>query len=449
MMKNGQLREKSNPTTYGVKKFALVVLVVLAALGPMHDGSSEERAEDGFRPAFDTKNYSKAYEIIQGKLLEIYGKRVDDKRVPSDAITPRKLEESLDLNRLFKKRSAGGFFEEDNPTLHELHIFGARSLYNMERFDGALNHYYQALRFKTLKFGEDDRVFYEIALVYRKMGHPAAYVRALEAAYTLEPGNREYSLLIGRALSRGGDHKKAIFHLERYVEVQTGKEVDPGIYLTLGNLNEETGRYLETVRWYKEYLRLKPEDGYIQFALGHLCTHNTGDHRLALASLGKALEILPETEFFRKAKASEYMADIFLMDLEYGKAVEYYEKVIQYQSGLKAGIDRKTAEIEKAQIEIRAIKTDMIKNRDSRRYSEYEYLQTEKGKLEQEKRESLYAFNKLNAGKVRWNMAVAMEKLEKPEKAITYYRECIGFNYQANSARERIQKIQLKINRGY
>ncbi len=286
-------------------------------------------------------------------------------------------------------------------------------------------------------------------MVFNKLNLPSAYGKALEAAYTLKPQNMDYSLLLGKYLNGTIQKKKAIFHLHRYIESKKNESVDPELLLMIGNLNEQIGRYIETEKYYKAYLKVKPDDGNIHYALGYLAYERTGNHRLARHSFRRALDLLPETEVFRRAKANEYQGDIYMKDLEYGTAVDLYKKAIEYQDRIKAQIDKSNAEITKKNVEINSLKSLMIKNRDSQRYSEYEYLLDEKGKLEMEKRNREYAFNKLNAGKIRWNMAESLLRMEKLHEAMDYYRQCIYYNYNPDNARDMIYKIQLKIKRGY
>jgi len=73
----------------------------------------------------------------------------------------------------------------------------------------------------------------------------------------------------------------------------------------------------------------------------------------------------------------------------------------------------------------------------------------EESKLRLERRERLYSYSKLDAGRVRWNMAECHERLGKLDDAIRYYRECIAFDYEPSKARDRVIKLQLKISRGY
>jgi tetratricopeptide (TPR) repeat protein len=394
-------------------------------------------------------DYAGAYEAIRGRLLAIYDRRVDNRRVPTDFITAKKLEERINVNDLYRKRVAEGFFIEKNIELYTLHLDAARCLFRLGRLDESLNHYGQCLRFKELEPEKDDVIFSEIADVFRKRGDERAYARAMEAAYALNPGNHEHSLRLGVALYRTQEKKRALFHLERFIRWKGERLENPGLYLMIANLNEDTGRYLETVRYYQEYLAAKPDDGHIHFALGHLAFTRTGNYVLARASLARALELLPESDIFRRSKAYEYSADMAMRDLEFEKAVSLYGETIVYQDRIKKSLEEKDREIEKLNSDIRGVKSSLLKQPDFDTYTQYEYLMEEESKLRLERREKLYSYSKLDAGRVRWNMAECHERLGKLDDAIRYYRECIAFDYDSSRARDRIVKLQLKISRGY
>jgi len=369
--------------------------------------------------------------------------------VPTDFITAKKLEERINVNDLYRKRVAEGFFIEKNIELYTLHLDAARCLFRLGRLDESLNHYGQCLRFKELEPEKDDVIFSEIADVFRKRGDERAYARAMEAAYALNPGNHEHSLRLGVALYRTQEKKRALFHLERFIRWKGERLENPGLYLMIANLNEDTGRYLETVRYYQEYLAAKPDDGHIHFALGHLAFTRTGNYVLARASLARALELLPESDIFRRSKAYEYSADMAMRDLEFEKAVSLYGETIVYQDRIKKSLEEKDREIEKLNSDIRGVKSSLLKQPDFDTYTQYEYLMEEESKLRLERREKLYSYSKLDAGRVRWNMAECHERLGKLDDAIRYYRECIAFDYDSSRARDRIVKLQLKISRGY
>jgi tetratricopeptide (TPR) repeat protein len=432
----------------GAILLAVVTMAALLLIPPRVHLNAQDAPPD-YIESYSKGDYAKAYETIRKRLLAIYDTRVENKRVPTDFITAKKLEERVNMNDLFRNRVAEGFFIERNIELHTLHLDAARSLFRLERLDEALNHYGQCLRFKELEPEKDDGIIMEIAGVYKKRGDERAYAHALEAAYGLNPRKYEYSLRLGVALYRTAEKKRAIFHLERYLQWRGEGVDDPGLYLMIGNLNEDIGRYLETVRYYREYLAAKPGDGYIHFALGHLAFTRTGDFGLARSSFERALELLPENEIFRRSKAYEYTADMAMKDLDFEKAIRLYGETIVFQDRIKKLLEEKDREIGKLSADIRGVKTSLMKKPDFDTYNQYEFFLEEESRLRLERRERLYSYSKLNAGKVRWNIAECSERLERLDDAMRYYRECIAFDYNSSRARERIVKLQLKISRGY
>ncbi len=430
----------------------IITSLLLLAFIPVY---AQNAAETDYASYYNRGDYEKALEIIRAKLTEIYDKRVDNKRVPMEIISFKKAEkeaeEAGNINYLFTIRKAEGFFIEDNSELSALHLAAARCLVKIPEFDTALNHYYQSLRFKQVEYKKDDAIYYEISRIYKAAGHFNAYVNTLESACTLNPDNYDYSLELGSALQPTREKKRAIYHLERYIKSKGDNLENPDLYIKLGNLYEDIGRYLETAEYYKKYLQQKENDGYIHFALGYLAFAHIGDYELAVSCFEKALSILPENEIFRRSKAHEISGDIRMNELEFEDAISSYLSTVKYQDSMLREIKDKEAKIKALTTRIRDVKSSIIKERGRafEKYNEYEYLEEEKGKIELENREKKYQMAKLNIGKTRWNIAESYEKLEKLEDAIKYYREAISFNYKSNESRKKIVKLQLKIKRGY
>ena len=99
--------------------------------------------------------------------------------------------------------------------------------------------------------------------------------------------------------------------------------------------------------------------------------------------------------------------------------------------------------------EIREAKSAIKTEKLYERYDKYQKLNLEKGKLEFTNREMKYEFWKINPGKIRWNMALSYERMDKPDQAIQYFNEAVSFDYNSNEARDKIRKLKLKIKRGY
>jgi len=432
-----------------MNKIICITLIITAAIGCMTSPlTAQNRESEEYINYFNNGNYIKSLEIINKKLDEVYSTRVEDKRIPTGFITMKDVSKEVDLKMIFRNRKVEPFLIEDKPGISILHLYAARNYFKLTNYDYSLNHYIQCLRFKKVEEKKDDIIYYEIAQVFKKGNYFNAYVNFLETASSLNMDNYGYSLELGRALYRTKMKKRAIYHLERYLS-GADEPFSPELYLMLGNLYEDIGKYLETEKYYIKYLEKKPDDGNIHFALGHIAFLRTGNYPLALSSLEKALALLPEKELFKKSKTYEYKADIALQELEFEKAVLFYTETIKYQQKIGDEIKIKKSEITGLHERIRTLKSNLLKVENFEQYEEYENLMDEKGKKEAELRQIENEYNKLNAGKVRWNIAYSLERLEKLNEAIAYYRDAIAFDFNSNQARKKIINLELKIKRGY
>jgi len=411
-------------------------------------GHSQKEESGEYIGLYNNGSYAKALEIINKKLDDYYSTRVDNKRVPIGFITMKNASKEVDLKMLFRNRKAEHFFIEDNPEISSLHLYAARCYLKLSNYDYSLNHYVQSLRYKKLEEKKDDVIYYEIAQVFKKGNYFTAYVNALETASSLNTNNYAYSLELGRALYRTEMKKRAIYHLERYIN-GTEETVSPELYLMLGNLYEDIAKYLQTEKYYIRYLEKKPDDGHIQFALGYIAHQRTGNYTLAVQSFDKALKLLPDNEILKISKTYEYKADIALQELEFENAIKFYSETIKYQDKIAGDIKNKKTEISDLNLTIRNLKSSLLRAENFEQYEEYENLMDKKGKKEIELRQIENEYNKLNAGKVRWNIAYSLERIEKLNDAIKYYRDAIAFDYNSNMARKKIINLELKIKRGY
>lgn len=405
-------------------------------------------AQEEFLQTYQTGDHQKALDMISRELNEFYAGRVEDKRIPTGFITTRESIREIDLRMVFRNRKAEHFFIEDNPRISRLHLFAARCHGHLSDYYHSLNHYIQALRYKNVELKKDDVIYYEMALLFLKEKHFHAYIESLEAAVSLNPENYAYSLELGKALYRTDKKRRAIHHLERYAS-GSDAPVSPDVYLMLGNLNEDIGRFLETEKYYIRYLEAQPDDGNIHFALGHIAYYRTGNHPLAVLSLDRALALLPENEIFKKSKSYEYKADIAIQNLDFEDSVRFYLETIKYQDMIASQIASKKKELEEINETIRGLKSLLLKEEIFEKYEEYENMMDRKGRSEMELSRIQNEYGKLNAGRVRWNIAYSLERLEKYQDAIPYYRSSIAFDYNPNEARKKITNLELKIKRGY
>lgn len=421
----------------------MIAVIVAFAL------STDVKGQETYRANMDSGNYRQALKDIIKRIDDINATRVEEKNIPTDFITLVSEKQVVNINRMFRERTAKGFFIEDNEELYTLHSAAAKCLYETRVYDDALNHYYQALRFRKFTGNGEDEIFYGIAKCCEKEGRLQGYLDSLETAVSVNPRNYEYSLELGRALYRTGDKKKAIYHLERYAAVK-GKDItEIDVFIKLAGLNEDIHRYLETEKYYVKYLEKKPDDAYIHYALGFTSFMNTGNYTMAKVELEKAIEMLPEKEIYRKSKAYEYIGDMQFSLLKYDAAIKAYNETIKYQDKVWKEIEENDRQIRNLEDEIKKIKTVLLKEKNYVQYNEYQFQLQEKEKIVVARREMRYEYGKLNPGKSRWNIAECFEKMENYQDAIPYYRQAIQFSYKPNEAREKIIKLQLKIKRGY
>ena len=436
-----------------LNKSYLSIFIIIFSVYAVRAQTEKPVAGIDYNTVMKTGDFKAALKIIMPLIEDANSKRVDDKKIPSDFITlgagNEGMSKTRQMNKLFRERKVEPFFIENDPELSALHRAAAKCMYETNIFDDALNHYYQSMRYHQPEADKDDQIFYEMAQVYRKKGLIIPYCDMLEDAYDLNSRNLDYSLELGRALYRTKDKKKAIFHLERYVQAKGDELKELDVLIMLAGLNEEINRFLETQKYYQLYLEKKPNDGFIHFALGHIACKNTGDYRLARNELGKAIETLPEKEIFRKAKAYEYIADMSFDALKFERATSEYLETIKYQDMVMKEIEKNNDEIRKIDSDIRTLKTSLLKEKNYVQYNEYQFQMQEKERFLSERREKKYEYAKLEPGKSRWNIAECYEKAEKNEDAVNWYRQAITFSYRPNDAREKIAKLQLKIKRGY
>lgn len=427
------------------------ILLLSAVILCFPENINAQGSAGDYKSAYNSGKYSRSLELINLKLSEYYINKVEDKRIPEQMISILNVGEKTDLVQLFRKRREKGFLIEDNPEMAELHLYAARSLSALNKKRDALNNYIQSLRFSKFEDMKDDAVYYEIAGIFKTMDggiYFKGYTDALEQAYIFNKNNYEYSRELGIALFRTEDKKKSAYHLERYVSL-SGEKPDPSIYLKMASLYESIKKYMEAEKYYNEYLREKPEEGAVHFSLGYLCYFHTGNYILAESSFEAALRLLPEDDLYRRSRCLEYLGDMSYSNLKYGRSIELYLNGINYQVVIQNRIEQKKNELADINRNIAAMKSEVIYKQDFNNFEEFEMLQDEKGKIETEIDNLKYQFKNMNPGKIRWNIAEIYARTGEYENAIKYYREAIYFNYNANSSREMITKLQLKIRRGY
>ena len=426
--------------------FFIFFLCVIGATDILRAQSVE--IDESYLALYEQEKFEEALKIINKNLKNIYGTHLEDKRIPSDFISMKTDKEDIDINKIFLERKAKGFFIEDNPKLMKLHLYAGACYAALWQPSESISNYTHALRYKLVEPGKDDIIYYAMSQVYKNAEEFEAYVRALESAFALKPEKYSYSLELANALAPTARKVKALYHLERYIN-NSNEDIDPKLYILAGNLNEDIGYYLNTEAYYQKYLSIENGDGTMHFALGYVSYAKTGNHKLAAPSFERALEILPETEIYRRSKANEYIGDMALKDLQFRKAIEHYMKTLDYQAQVLERLNATKEKINELSARINTLKREMLKEQNYENFTEYESLEKEKGKLGLILNNERHQYEVLNCGIIRWNIAWAHERLEEYEEAIGFYRQAISFDYKTNDSREKIIKLQLKIKRGY
>jgi len=425
-------------------KISLITIILITSV-------LTAQVTDSYISLYEKGDYNKSLEMIITKLNNVYSKQVENKRIPAGYIALKKTGEDEDLIKLFRNRKEKGFFLEENDEMAELHVYAGRCSVKLNKKKDALNHLIQSLRFRKLEQMRDDAVFYEISQVFKSYREPEffkGYIDALEQAYSFNPMNYRYSYELGHALSATVNKKKAIFHLKKYID-NTEEKIEPELFLKLGSLNESIEKYMEAEKYYNEYLRYKPDNAEIFFALGYISYYRTGNYILAESSLKRAIQILKEEDYYRRSKSYEYLGDMSYNNLKYENAMAYYRECFNYQNQILEKTASKETERKAIIDKINILKDALINSREFEKYEEYEMLKDDKSKLDREIENLHLEFNKLQPGRLRWYMAESNEKTGNYDEAIKYYREAIKYEYNSNSSREKIIKIQLKIKRGY
>lgn len=411
------------------------------------------QSNETFLSLYKSGAYQKSLKKIESKLKEIYDKRVENKQIPNKQLYIESIGEDKfkkdyqEIIKKFRVRKTKKYFLEDNKELANLHLYAGLCYKNLKNNRYALHHFNQTLKYKELEYKKDDIVFYNISQIFKEQSLFKGYVDALEMAYSLNEDNIEYSKELGEYLYLKGERRRAIYHLERYIE--KSDKVEQRIFIKLAGLNEGEKNYLKTERYYLEYLMNDQNNANIHFAVGILALNHTGNLKLAEISFNKSIKLLPETDIYRKAKSYEYIGEIHYRYMKYDKSATAYEQTIQYHNKIEKSIDSKKNEIKSARNKITKIKASLILKQDPEKYSQYLKLRIENGDRESELKNLRLEFKKLNVGKVKWRIAYCYEKLDKLKEAIKFYKKSVLYHYKPSDSEKRILKLKLKLFRGY
>ncbi|MCX8122629.1 MAG: hypothetical protein N3F66_00510 [Spirochaetes bacterium] len=378
---------------------------------------------------------------------KIYTSRSFDKKIPTSYIAIEKIEEGIDLKKLFTERKLQPYFIENNDTLYTLHIDAALCYQSIFKYNEAIQHYFQALRFTTIS-QKDHIIFYSLAQLFKRLNKTDAYLNFLEEAYEINPDNYDYSLELALSLASGKNKKKALYHLNRYIQAK-GDQTPPELYLTAANCYESINDFISASRFYQLYLNRNSDDSAVLFALGYLAYTKISDMKLAYTSLNKGLSLYNSNDLFRKGMSHSILGDISSMDLNYKESIDHYLQAIAISDIMKQSIDDKKNNIESIKTKINTIKSTLLDKKDVSLYPEYQSLMDELGNNELELRRLDHEYSKLNTGELYFKIASIYEVISQYQLAIDWYTKAIATGTKIRESTKKIEKIQLKISKGY
>ena len=432
-----------------MKKMNFKILTLLLLI----TSTLSSQTKDSYVTLYNSGNFDQSLKQIETKLKDIYDQRVEDKRIPNkqlyiETIGEDKLKDDYqEIIKNYRKRKIKKHFIENNSQLANLHLYAGLIYRKKNNHQYALHHLYQTLRYKELEYEKDDIVFYEISQVLKEQNYFKGYIDSLEMAYSLNSDKIEYSRELGESLYITGERRRAIFHLQRYIE--KADKVEQRIYIKLASLNEGEKHYLKTQKYYLEYLMKDQNNAYVHFAVGVIALNHTGDLKLAKISFEKTIKLSPETDIYRKAKSYEFIGEIHYRYMKYNKSLMSYEKAIQYQNKTDQSIRLKEGEIKAINDKINILKASLILEQNPDKHSEHLKLRVNKGERIVELKDIKLQYKKLNVGKTKWRVAFCYEQTEKYEDAIKYYKEAVLHYYKTDDSERRIKKLKLKLFRGY
>lgn len=427
-----------------IKYFTILSLIILLIF------TSTVFSQDAdYKTLIEQKKYTEAIEIIRNIIGKQYGQDVLDVKIPSEYIPLDLQEESYSLLKIYRERKNNPFFIEDRKDLFDLHSSLAKCYYYKNNYPAAINHYHQALRYHNIVPEVDDTFFIELANVYRDAGYYKAYINSLETAYTLSPNNFNYSLKLAEALYTSGDYNRTIYHYQRYLDSINNNVEDKKLLLRVAGLYETVSNYLKAEELYRIYLKDDGINASIWFSIGKNAAEKTGNQLIAIEALNNTIKYADNSDIYRKAKSYELLGDIYYKNIKYENAIESYSETIKFHKQMLDRIDKMNGEIQTLILEINKLKLKILNEPLSEEYKTLVTKNNQLGNLQLDKIRLVDEYNRLNPGKINWQIAYCYEQIEKNDLAIEFYNKTVLLDYKATEGREKIKKIQLKIKRGY
>ena len=187
---------------------------------------------------------------------------------------------------------------------------------------------------KSIGLEEYFKAFNNRGLVKSKLGDKKGAVDDFKKAIKLEPNNYNIYLNLGDILLNDLEkYEEALVNYEIALKLNPLESDKWLIYIQMGKTKKLQGKFRESEDYYKESIKLKPENFIGYFTLGNLYLKEQ-DFTKAINAFNKANELNPNIEFvINSLKKSYYERGVFkAQKKQYSFAVDDFDKAIKIDS---------------------------------------------------------------------------------------------------------------------
>lgn len=407
------------------------------------------------------KKWSQCDKMITEKLADIYSLRVKSRVIPTDLIQTaiRKAEEK-ERKRLVRKApriKSDIQLIEENSDIFFLHLNLAFCKLNRKKFLEAIGNFREAKRFIVVKESQKKEyafIDYQVAISYKALEKEEGYLESMERALKADPENPLYLRGIGYSY-RFRDTDKSIYYLEKYLKIQEAngavvkgnKKKNQNIYLILSSLYEEKNRFLDTLKYYKKYLKDNPRDGDIHFATGFIAHKKSGNSQLALEHYQQAIQYLGPEEYKKRFQVYNLAGEIFFKEREYQKALQNFQNAKPYYAKIENEITDIYAKINSIKENMNRVKLEILRKHTRRAQDTLEKFNFTLASERKKGQRAEILKRQYDFGKIEWQIARSFENMGNLEESIRYYQLAIKKGFRKTELLQRIKKIEQNLNR--
>lgn len=401
------------------------------------------------------KKFKEAEKQLEERLGDIYTARMENRLVPSDLIqTAIQKAEKIDKQQIVRKKprvkSELRILDKDEDIFF-LHLNLAFAKLNLKKYKAAISNFREAKRYKIIKPEEKKNyafIDHQIAIAFRAIDQQDAFFQHMEQAIKADPNNQKYLSELG--IAYGIPHyERSIQYLEKFLRTQKDdssidKSTLETVHLLLSGLYEKKGRFLDTARHYQDYLRSKPEDGRIRYALAYIQDKRLGHHDIALRNYRQSLQQLPKTDYKSRFKIHALAGEIFRKNRQYQDAILQFQQTKPFFAQITKELNQVQSRISSIQQKMDNLKLKIIRANDRK---SQEILTAYQANLnEQQKKMQDISAEKLgyNYGKIEWEIARNFELSGDYENSRLYYQKAFNLGYRKTDALLKIQRLSRK-----